>query len=99
MRACSVSAAVLLFAVYVSAYLVDPDTTASPDTIEDCSYWVVVSSSDTCDSIESDWGVTSEQFLTYVRVYIFLFAIDGMIYHMNPQLTKTRIHRWEQDAR
>ncbi|OBT72741.1 hypothetical protein VF21_09001 [Pseudogymnoascus sp. 05NY08] len=47
MRAYSVSAAVMLFAASVSAYL------------------VVVSSLDTCDSIESDWGVTSDQFLTY----------------------------------
>jgi hypothetical protein len=38
MRAYSVSVAVMLFAASVSAYLVDPDITVSPDIIKDCSY-------------------------------------------------------------
>jgi hypothetical protein len=51
-----------------AAYPVDPDSTAAPDTIEDCTYWAVVTDTDTCASISEWWGITVEQFTTYVRL-------------------------------
>jgi hypothetical protein len=52
------------------AYLVDPPTTASADTIEDCTYWQVASEIDTCASIIGQWGplipFTEAEFYTYV---------------------------------
>lgn len=50
-----------------TAYLVEPDTPAAPDTIEDCTYWQVATETDTCESIARDWAITLEQFNTYVR--------------------------------
>jgi hypothetical protein len=50
-----------------AAYLVEPDTSAAPDTIEDCTYWQVATETDTCESIAKDWAITLEQFNTYVR--------------------------------
>jgi hypothetical protein len=51
-----------------AAYSVDPDTVASPDTIEDCTYWQVAADKDTCASISEWWGLTVDQFTTYVRL-------------------------------
>ena len=50
-----------------AAYLVEPDTPAAPDTVEDCTYWQVATETDTCESIAKDWAITLEQFNTYVR--------------------------------
>ncbi|KAH8812335.1 hypothetical protein F5884DRAFT_843633 [Xylogone sp. PMI_703] len=47
------------------AYLVDPPTTASNDTITDCSNWVVVASTDSCQGIADDNFITLAQFDTY----------------------------------
>jgi hypothetical protein len=49
-----------------SAYIVDPPTTASPDTIEDCTSWHDVTAEDTCTSIAESWGLTEVQFFAYV---------------------------------
>ncbi|KAH8645715.1 hypothetical protein BX600DRAFT_477875 [Xylariales sp. PMI_506] len=46
-------------------YLVDPPTTAAPDTIQDCTYWQVASAADTCISISDFWGLSLEQLYTY----------------------------------
>ncbi|KAM0809653.1 hypothetical protein AB5N19_09999 [Seiridium cardinale] len=56
---------VLLPALGSAQYLVDPPTTAAPDTIQDCTYWDVASSNDTCTSISENWGITLAQFYTY----------------------------------
>lgn len=48
------------------AYLVDPPTTAASDTIQDCSNWAVVTSTDKCQSIADSWGITLAQFQSYV---------------------------------
>jgi hypothetical protein len=52
-----------------AAFSVDPDTTAAPDTIEDCTYWQVASDTDTCASMTEYWGLPLEQFTTYVRYH------------------------------
>jgi hypothetical protein len=47
-----------------AAFSVDPDTTAAPDTIEDCTYWQVASDTDNCASMTEYWGLPLEQFTT-----------------------------------
>jgi hypothetical protein len=56
-----------LFVAFASAYLVDPPTTASSDTIQDCSSWQVVVAGNTCASIADNWFITTLQFAAYVR--------------------------------
>jgi hypothetical protein len=56
----------LLPALGVAQYLVDPPTTAASDTITDCTYWQVATANDTCASISAYWGLTLDQFDTYV---------------------------------
>lgn len=51
------------------AYLIDPPTTAASDTVQDCSNWVVVSSSDKCLTLADDNGITLAQFQIYVSVH------------------------------
>lgn len=51
-----------------AAYQVDPPSTAAPDTIQDCTYWQVAASDDTCASISAWWGITLEQFNAYVSI-------------------------------
>ena len=53
--------------LFSAAYIVEPDTPAAPDTIEDCTYWRVATETDTCASIADEWLLTLEQFTTYVR--------------------------------
>jgi hypothetical protein len=55
----------VLLPLLSGAYLVDPPTTASPDTISDCSWWQVATETDTCASISKDWGITQAQLTTY----------------------------------
>ncbi|CCC12068.1 hypothetical protein SMACR_02289 [Sordaria macrospora] len=45
-----------------SQFTVPPDTTADPNTIKTCTWWHVAESSDSCASIVSSYGITSEQF-------------------------------------
>jgi hypothetical protein len=47
-------------------YLVDPPAPCNANTIQDCSYWAVVKSSDTCSSLALANGITTAQFATYV---------------------------------
>lgn len=56
-----------LLALGAAQYQVDPPTTAAPDTIKDCTWWQVASSTDTCLSISENSFITLEQFYTYVR--------------------------------
>lgn len=49
-----------------AAYTVDPPTTAPSDTIQDCTSWDVVSSSDTCQSIADFGFITLDQLYAYV---------------------------------
>ncbi|KAH7380031.1 hypothetical protein BKA66DRAFT_442362 [Pyrenochaeta sp. MPI-SDFR-AT-0127] len=49
----------------VPAYIVEPPTTASPDTIQDCSAWYVVAGGETCASIAVDSWITIDQFNLY----------------------------------
>lgn len=51
-----------------AAYIVDPPSTAAPDTIVDCTYWQVATDTDTCANISAYWGLTVAQFTTYVRL-------------------------------
>ncbi|KAI0106466.1 carbohydrate-binding module family 50 protein [Nemania sp. FL0031] len=46
-------------------YLVDPPTTAPDDTIQDCTNWVVATSSDTCESIAEDNFISLSDLYTY----------------------------------
>ncbi|KAK6073694.1 LysM domain-containing protein [Seiridium cupressi] len=55
----------LLPALGSTQYLVDPPTTAAPDTIQDCTYWEVTASNDTCTNISENWCITLAQFYTY----------------------------------
>jgi hypothetical protein len=57
-----------------SAYLVDPPTTASADTIQDCSSWQVVTAEDTCVSIADSWFITAVQFAAYVSAHRTLLS-------------------------
>jgi hypothetical protein len=59
---------VAAFGGLAHAYLIDPPTTASSDTVQDCSNWVVVSSSDKCLTLADDNGITLAQFQTYVSM-------------------------------
>lgn len=52
-----------------AAYIVDPPTTAAPDTIEDCTYWHVAEDADTCASMSAYWGLTEAQLAAYVCQY------------------------------
>ncbi|KAK3491815.1 hypothetical protein B0T13DRAFT_490449 [Neurospora crassa] len=45
-----------------SQFTVPPDTTADPNTIKTCTWWHVAGSGDSCTSIASTYGITSEQF-------------------------------------
>lgn len=49
-----------------SQFTVPPDTTADPNTIKTCTWWHVAESSDSCASIASLYGITSEQFARWV---------------------------------
>jgi hypothetical protein len=51
-------------------YLVDPPAPCDPKTIQDCSNWAVVKSSDTCSSLAQANGITTAQFAIYVREYL-----------------------------
>ncbi|KAK0757408.1 hypothetical protein N5P37_010131 [Trichoderma harzianum] len=61
------SIAVVLCAtgLLAAAYTVDPPTTAPSDTIQDCTSWDVVSSSDTCQSIADFGFITLDQLYAY----------------------------------
>ncbi|KAI0121074.1 hypothetical protein BJ170DRAFT_644754 [Xylariales sp. AK1849] len=52
-------------ALGAAQFLVNPPTTADPNTIADCTYWQVAASNDTCASISAYWGITVAQFETY----------------------------------
>jgi hypothetical protein len=60
----SILTAAILYVGAVTAYLVDPPTTAKNDTISDCTNWDVVASTDTCQSIADNAGITLAQFDT-----------------------------------
>ncbi|CCC14395.1 unnamed protein product [Sordaria macrospora k-hell] len=57
-----VFAAIFLSHGVWSQFTVPPDTTADPNTIKTCTWWHVAGSSDSCASIASAYGITSEQF-------------------------------------
>ena len=57
------------------AYLVDPPSTAAPDTIEDCTYWHVANETDTCPSISESSYITEAQFTNYVCQYFSKYVI------------------------
>jgi hypothetical protein len=66
----TVTSTVAVLAVLISlvpAYIIEPPTTAAPDTIQDCSAWYVVAGGDTCASIAGDQWITVDQFSSYVR--------------------------------
>ena len=59
---------VAAFGGLAHAYLIEPPTTALSDTIQDCTNWVVVSSSDKCLTLADDNAITLAQFQTYVSM-------------------------------
>lgn len=64
-----ISRALTLMGVYlhlgtVTAYLEDPPTEAAPDTIQDCSWWHVAESGDTCVDIAAANGISLSDFST-----------------------------------
>ncbi|RYO27909.1 hypothetical protein AA0113_g3305 [Alternaria arborescens] len=54
-----------LLPLLIRAYETDPPTTASPDTISNCTWWQVATETDTCAGISEYWGITEVQFKTY----------------------------------
>ncbi|KAH7311453.1 hypothetical protein B0I35DRAFT_438110 [Stachybotrys elegans] len=65
MRLASIVTITSLLGLSAAQYIVDPPTTAAPDTILDCTYWHVALANDTCDVIiEYPW-LTLEEFYTY----------------------------------
>ncbi|OHX00143.1 putative LysM domain-containing protein [Colletotrichum incanum] len=42
-----------------------PPTTADPGTIKDCTWWLVASATETCDSVVTTYGLTKEQLIRY----------------------------------
>lgn len=51
----------------------NPPTDAPPDTIEDCTAWVVASDVDTCQSL-ADYGlITLDEVYAYVRTLLCPF--------------------------
>lgn len=68
----SLALTITILSCFGLAYLIEPDTTAAPDTITDCTYWQVASENDTCVSISAYWGpiigFTEAQFVVYVRL-------------------------------
>ncbi|KAK8091448.1 LysM domain-containing protein [Apiospora hydei] len=57
--------ATLIGAALVSAYTVDPPTTAPADTIQDCTNWAVATSSDTCESLAEYGFITLDDVYRY----------------------------------
>ena len=56
MKSSLVTLSALSLAAGARAYLVDPPTTAAPDTAEECSNWMVAENSSTCEEIaEYNW--------------------------------------------
>ncbi|KAL1796842.1 hypothetical protein ACET3X_005382 [Alternaria dauci] len=54
-----------LIPLLVRAYETEAPTTASPDTISDCTWWHVATETDTCATISEYWGITEAQLKTY----------------------------------
>lgn len=48
----------------VAAYLENPPTEAASDTIQDCSWWHVAESGDSCDDIAAANGISLSDFNT-----------------------------------
>lgn len=61
-RLLPVVGAVYLHLGKVVAYLEEPPTEAAPDTIQDCSWWHVAESGDSCSNIATANGLTLAEF-------------------------------------
>ncbi|KAI0112109.1 hypothetical protein GGR51DRAFT_547171 [Nemania sp. FL0031] len=58
-----------------------PPTKADPNTIQDCTWWHVASSSDTCSGVASMYGLTVDQLVAYNPVLSVSCAfVDGNSY-------------------
>jgi hypothetical protein len=62
----SITFGLALLPLFSAAFPVDPPTTASPDTVGDCTYWHVAAETDSCASIGEYWGLTDAQLMSYV---------------------------------
>ncbi|KAH8647869.1 hypothetical protein BX600DRAFT_518279 [Xylariales sp. PMI_506] len=51
-----------LHASSIAAYLMNPPTTADPNTVPDCSYWVVAEVRESCASIAAAWSISLSDF-------------------------------------
>lgn len=50
-----------------AAWLVDPPTTAAPDTIQDCTFWAVAEREEsTCKALVDSWMFSMRLFKLYV---------------------------------
>jgi hypothetical protein len=63
-------AACLLSHGALAQYLEPPPTATDPTTIDDCSYWHIATSGETCASIAATYGLTLQQFELYVGHFI-----------------------------
>lgn len=57
----------------VVAYLEEPPTSAAPDTVQDCSWWHVAESGDSCGDIALENGITLSDFS---NVYVSSSALS-----------------------
>lgn len=55
----------------VRAYIVDPPTTALPDTVQDCSAWVVAGPGESCNNLANEFLISIYQFAAYVCYSVF----------------------------
>jgi len=79
-----------LAAALAEGYLVSPPGPVLPETITDCSGWVLPTPSDTCATIASKNGITVAQFIQYVSSTLFLmlpYSSDWARNQLNHLLT------------
>ncbi|PQE05165.1 hypothetical protein CJF30_00011307 [Rutstroemia sp. NJR-2017a BBW] len=62
MRTNTLFVAAATFLPFTQAYLENPPTTAASDTVQDCSYWDVATSSSTCANFATTWSISLADF-------------------------------------
>jgi hypothetical protein len=67
MRTNTLFVAAATFLPFTQAYLENPPTTAASDTVQDCSYWDVATSSSTCANFATTWSISLADFNSWVR--------------------------------
>ena len=85
----------LLMPTISRAYKVDPPTTASNDTVQDCTNWAIVNDRDTCDSLAAVNNITFSQLCSYVSCSAFQLFHLGEILKSNIS-TPSQVHTYIQ---